>query len=477
MRADKLERVAAIAAGVALFAWFVFVFRGGLASWFDADDLMNLHYYWERHWSTLIQSNLAFWSSYYRPAAGLFYRSIYALWGFNPLPFRIAVLVLLSADFALLAIVVWQLTGSRWCAPIALSAIGVNPGFAAAYFDTGTIYDILAYVFFWGGFALYVRFRQSERLPGWGRLAGFLCLFVGALDAKEIAVSLPVAVGLYELVWHPPANWKPAELWRWIWHQGRFAAIAALFDVAYVIGKRYGPDSLWQAEAYHPHYSATAYFESLSHYLRELIYKPVKISSWQMAGLLVAMLAVAAMARRRCLLWALGFIAVSVLPLAFIPGRAGFACLIPSVGWAVYATGLLDWLLESLTGRRVWLRSAVQVLLFLALLAVLARWQRNFIEMHAGAAHDMQMRYRRYIEQIHALIPAPRKGARILLLSDAEGRDDYDVFFVMRLYYGDPRLRVERMPVWRQLHMQVDPSGYDYVLDWVDNRFVLVSHN
>jgi hypothetical protein len=22
----------------------------------------------------------------------------------------------------------------------------------------------------------------------------------------------------------------------------------------------------------------------------------------------------------------------------------------------------------------------------------------------------------------------------------------------------------------------VDPSAYDYVLDWVDNRFVLVSH-
>ena len=45
-------------------------------------------------------------------------------------------------------------------------------------------------------------------------------------------------------------------------------------------------------------------------------------------------------------------------------------------------------------------------------------------------------------EQIHALIPAPRKGARILLLSDADGRDDYDVFFVIRLFYGDPALDV-----------------------------------
>jgi hypothetical protein len=49
--------------------------------------------------------------------------------------------------------------------------------------------------------------------------------------------------------------------------------------------------------------------------------------------------------------------------------------------------------------------------------------------MHAKSGARWQGRFRRYIEQIHALIPAPRKGARILLLSDAEGRDDYDVYF------------------------------------------------
>jgi len=475
MRADKLGRVLVLAAGVALFAWFVFVVRGGLASWFDGDDLMNMHMYWSKPWSALLKANLTFWSSYYRPAGGLFYRSIYALWGFNPLPLRIGVLAFLSVDFALLAIVVWQLTASRWCALIALLVLGINPGFSAAYFDTGTVYDILAYAFFWGGFALYVHFRQSGRLPGGGRLAGFLCLFVAALDAKEIAVSLPVAVGLYEFVWHPPATWKPAELWHWIWHEGRFAAIGAVFDAAYIAGKRYGPDSLWQVGPYQPHYSVAAYFESLSHYLRELIYKPVKVSSWQIAALLVAMLAVAAISRRRSLLWSAGFIAVSVLPLAFIPGRGGFAYLVPSVGWAVYASGLLDWLLEKLAGRRITVRRAAQVVVFAALAAVLTPWQRNWIEMHGRAAHNMQSLLRGYIGQIHALIPAPRKGAQILLLSDAETRDDWNVYFVIRMRYGDPQLQVYRMTVWNKFHVKVDPASYDYVLDWVDNRWVLVS--
>ena len=352
--------------------------------------------------------------------------------------------------------------------------MGINPSFAAAYFDTGTIYDVLAYAFFWGGFALYVRFRHAGRPLGWGRLALVFGLFVAALDAKEIAVSLPVALGLYELIWHPPANWKLAELWRWIRQEGRFALIGGFADVAYVAGKRYGPDSLWQEGPYHPQYSVAAYFQSLSRYVCQLIYKPVTISSsWQIAGLLAAMLVVAALARRRCLLWGVGFIAVGVLPLAFIPGRGGFAYLVPSVGCAVYACGLSGWLLEWLTGRRVRLRRAAQVVLFAALVIIVARWQRTWIEMSSHAAHDMQGRFRKYIDQIHALIPAPRKGARILLLSDAEGRDDYDVFFVTRLYYGDPKLDVERMTVWRQHNVHVDLSSYDYVLDWVDNRFVL----
>jgi hypothetical protein len=490
MRADQLggaqpERQAkppappsrlALAAGVALFAWFVYVVRGGLASWFDNDDLMNLYYYWVRPWSALLKANLTFWSSFYRPAGGLFYRTIFALWGFHPLPFRIATLALLAVNFGLLALVVWQLTGSRWGVLVALLLVGINPSFAAAYFDTGTIYDVLAYTFFWSAFALYVRFREVGRMPGWGGFALVFCLLAAALDAKEIAVSLPVAVGLYELAWHAPVNWKLAELWRWICHEGRFAAIGGLADIAFIIGKRYGPGSLWLVEPYQPHYSVAAYFQSLSHYLRQLIFQPVSISPRGIGWLLAAMLALGAITRRRCLLWAVGFIAVGVLPLAFIPGRGGFAYLVPSVGWAVYVSGLLDWLVASLTGGRVWPRRAVQAVLFAALVFVLAPWQRKWIDMHGGAAHDMQGHFRRYIEQIRALIPAPRKGAHILLLSDAEGRSDYDVCFVMLLYYGDPKLEVHRMAVWREYHVQVDPSAYDYVLDWVNNRFVLVSH-
>jgi hypothetical protein len=184
MGADKWERLAAYAAGTALFVWFISLIRRGLASWFDADDLMNLHGYWIQPWAALLRANLMFWSSFYRPAGGLFCRSIYALWGFHPLPFHIVAMVWLAVDFALLAVVVWQLTGSRWGVLIALMLVGINPSFADAYFDTGSVYDVLAYAFYWGGFALYVHFRRAARLPGWGRLAIVFGLFVAALGRQ-----------------------------------------------------------------------------------------------------------------------------------------------------------------------------------------------------------------------------------------------------------------------------------------------------
>jgi hypothetical protein len=51
MRTDKFDRKLAYAAGATLFAWFIVLVRGGLDSWFDSGDLMNIHFCWVRPWS------------------------------------------------------------------------------------------------------------------------------------------------------------------------------------------------------------------------------------------------------------------------------------------------------------------------------------------------------------------------------------------------------------------------------------------
>ncbi|HVN05535.1 MAG TPA: hypothetical protein VMT86_14015 [Bryobacteraceae bacterium] len=464
------RRILAYAAGFALFAWFVFLIRGSLSCWFDADDLMNMHRAWERPWSTLLWANVTFWSSYYRPGGALLYRSLYACWGFHPLPLHIAAFVFLCADFALLAAVVYQLTESRWAALLALLLVGINPTFSAAYFYTGNLYDILAYLFFWAVFVFYVCLRRDGRVPGLRELIILLCLFVAALNAKEIAVSLPPAVALYELIWHPPNGW------RWITQEGRFASIGALFDSVYIIGKQHGPDTLYQYDAYRPHYSLSAYIQSLSHYLHELLYRPSPDWHWQILWVIAGMTAIAAVTRLRCLIWSIGFILIGVLPLSFIATRTGSAYLLPAVGWAVYGAGLASWLVHLIPARQARLRTAVQVILLALLFVLLAPWQYRAFAAHARAVHEAEARFIDYHQQIHSLIPNPPKGAHILLLTDAGGYTDWDVYFLIRLSYADPSLQVERMSVRRAEHKQTNLATYDYLLDWAGRRFVLVKY-
>lgn len=88
----------------------------------------------------------------------------------------------------------------------------------------------------------------------------------------------------------------------------------------------------------------------------------------------------------------------------------------------------------------------------------------------------LRQRFLLCLGQIHTLIPTPRKGARILLLSDAPGWDGWHIYMLIRLTYGDPSLEAYRMTVWRANHLQLDPKTFDYVLDWVDGRFVLVNN-
>ena len=213
----SIERMLYLAAGFGLFAWFLFVVRGGLASWFDADDLMNLHYYWSRPWPALLKANLVFWSSYYRPGGGLFYRSIYALWGFHPLPFQ--------DRGAGVAFDRFRAAGRSGAAAYRI-ALGRADRLVSDGHQPGLRRRVLRYRHHLRRSGLYFLlgrrsrctciFASRGRYPVGGPLALLLCLFVAALDAKEIAVSLPVAVGLYELVWHPPASWRFPELWRWV---------------------------------------------------------------------------------------------------------------------------------------------------------------------------------------------------------------------------------------------------------------------
>jgi len=87
-----LTRVRLIDASLVLlaFCWLLLFAHQGLWAPFSGDDLMNLHGYLTRSPASLLSDNLRYWSTAYRPLGGLFYVTLYRVFGFNPLPFRVA---------------------------------------------------------------------------------------------------------------------------------------------------------------------------------------------------------------------------------------------------------------------------------------------------------------------------------------------------------------------------------------------------
>ncbi len=484
-----IQRGTALAAvaGIAYCVYFVTYTSGGLRSWFSSDDLMNLHYYWSRPLARLVESNIAFFTDYYRPMGGVYYRAIYAIWGFDPLPFHVAAFVLLSVNLALLYAVTVRLTASRICGFLALILSGTHASFVLLYFDTGMIYDVLAYSFYWAAFLSYVRIRHSNRIPRGWQIGLILAVAVSAMNAKEIAVTFPLAILLYELIWFPPQALKMREISRWIISgPGRSALIGGLLVAVYIVGKILGKESLVLQPLYRPQISALMYLETYGRYLSQWLYISPGISPLMVLCILILASGLAVISRRKHLMWAALFNLVSVLPIAFIPARNGFAFYLPAVGWTVYMSGLL--LLGADCVARVLLRSlahlkqirpetlhaGVRLSVLLTTAAVVLPIHVAMLQYPLASIHHVQDRNQRYWVQLRQVLPNPARGARVLIRDDPFPADTFDLYFLIRLMYADPTLTVDRV---RQTHSKgrnFRLADYDYVLNFVDGRFVLM---
>jgi hypothetical protein len=116
-------------------------------------------------------------------------------------------------------------------------------------FTSAFIYDVLCNLFYLAALGYYVRIRERDKSLTPVQLGGCLALYICALNSKEMAVSLPVIVLLYELVkYYQHADRKP--LLRWIRSDASPALVGGLITAIYVHGrlsvidsynKTYGP--------------------------------------------------------------------------------------------------------------------------------------------------------------------------------------------------------------------------------------------
>lgn len=410
-----------MAAAIVFLSFFFYCTTGGLSSWFSCDDLMNLHnsvskivlndakddfYFQPLGVPELLLGQFKVWGSLERPAGEAFYRAIYSLWGFSPLPYRVAAFAFLAANLGLLFLLARRLTGSDDAAVLAMLITGLHASFVSLYYDTGMIYDVLCFFFYFGALTWYVHNRSHGGDMGARKIAVLLCLFLMAVNSKEIGLSLPVALLGYELLWCQPGASKT----NWLRGPARAGLAVSLLAVLYLAGKFFGQGVMNSHAAYRPTLSVGLYMENYAAYLARWSYGLLPVSRGNMPYVLAAVILLSLAARRRAMIWAAIMIPVAILPLAFIPVRAGYAFYVPAVFWAVWLAETCAGLVQWVFGRFPRCLLAARVAVLLAAACLLPLHVRMFRDPLA-VVHDDQNANGRYHDQLLSVLPAVPPGA------------------------------------------------------------------
>ena len=131
------------------FAW------DGLSARWAADDMMNLYGAWKPGPWQLLLSQFRPWHGDYRPMGGAFYEVLFAMFGLNPLPYRVAVLLLLAFNLWLIYRIARLLGCDELRAAVAVVLAAYHAGLGCLHYNTDVIYDILCFTFYLSAFLYY----------------------------------------------------------------------------------------------------------------------------------------------------------------------------------------------------------------------------------------------------------------------------------------------------------------------------------
>jgi len=461
----------------ALFIGFYFITltKDAVLCYFSPDDLMNLHRSWAPPAGALVKANLLFFlnSPFYRPVGSDFYRVMFELAGLNPVPFHIVNLFILAANMWLTYCVARRLTGSKTAAALAALLISYHGRFINLYFDTGYIYDVLCCFFYFATLAFYLRVRSRPRPPRAWELVVMSAFFICALNAKEMAVTLPVSLLLYEWFYRRDAMRDATRsvrgFWKWLTADGRGVVVSGLLTLMFVIGRTRG-GGLMENSAYQPVFSWRRFMETSVNFVSPLFFRDDRFPfPFGVVTLIwLVLLAVAWATRSRALKFAWFFLMLSVLPVAFIPPRGPEQYYITFFGWVLYAATLLNEITKQLFSRMPQFArfeevrpAALLLCAAAAMYGINSAYTWSLVKSVAEEGEELRI----IANQIHQLRPALRQGSRILFLHDPI-EDPWRIQALISLSYGDDSLEIDR---GRNVEKPLGPSdiaSYDYVFDY-----------
>ncbi len=458
-------RALRITFAVLILAYLVRFAGPGLEAGFNGDDPMNIHYYWSRGAGQLLRNLPLFFTTYGRPMGGVYFSVLYHFFGLNPLPYHIVLTFLLVLNTFLAYRFGKLVSGSELTGALTALVTAYHACMAALVYLPAYVFDVLCFTFYFLAFTYYVSRRSCGVRLSWKQAATFLLLYVCALDSKEMAVTLPVMVLIYEAIWHPPAPLSFAAAARWLRNEALPALIAGSMTLVYILGKFFGSDSLVKLEAYRPVFTWSRYWESTTRFVNTIFYAPGLAPFGPVGVVLLAaiLLGIAWRSRQKYLLLMWFFIWIAPLPITFIPGRGGACLYIPLAAWAVIGVTLFLWLCSALAGSRVWMA-------VLVMLGIWIWWGWNDSRdrnVPPGIRRPGRLTWS-VIQQVRALQPAVEPGSRIYVVRGPS--PDWDTKFIIELVYRDRTVNVwlgEKAPL-----PPADIQRMDYVFTFEGEKLL-----
>jgi hypothetical protein len=439
-----------------LFHWQVF------QTDFARDEMHNLWSLWTPPRWKMLAALFLFWTKTVRPLAALYYVPLYQLFGLHPGSFTLVRNLALLVNTLIFCKLAGYVGRSAWVAMLASLPIAYQANLGNLAYDGAFIYDVLCGGFYFAALLYYIRRRRAQDSLCPGQIAMLSVLYIAALDSKEMAVSLPVMILAYELLF-----------------QGRKARFGPLIPIViltaiFIYGKTTGEGALTELEAYRPVFVWSRFAESNTRLMNEIFY-----TSAFTFGRVVGVWAVVLYLGLRNWglrtwdprwLFLLVWVVVTPLPVAFLTGRGGGVFYIPAAGWAI---------LTALAMRAVVRRFAQEPVAGLSRKTILAAgWCACAIAYtHETWRVDNQVRAgylaagfetRHAIEQFEALNLHPAQHSRIAFLNDPFP-GTYHTLFMGALLWRDATLDI------RLEHIEPIPKAeldrMDYIFDYVDGRF------
>ncbi len=422
--------------------------RHALQARFSTDDPMNMSLAWREGFGYWLWHGIMFWSTAYRPLGELFYLSIYRTFGLNPLPYRIVILCFVIANAYLSYLLAERITDSRAVGFLTGVFAGAHASMVGLYYQNDIIYDVLAYFFSMLTMICYVRIRRKGALPNWLQTIGIICLFLAALNSKEISVMVAGFILAYEVLFYGGPRMTPDAILAWMKREGRLPLLLVLLGVIYTAGKILGPNSLAHSGGYILRISAAKYLASRLHHWNDLFYMLPMFGQKTIIAIDVLLLALLLFLKKSpAVRWCCFYVLTAALPITFIPERGGAELYLALFGWALLLSIVFVKLIERLSPTLVWTRFQMPPPATAAALVIVLAYGyvSETVQVWRGQpdAHLRdQIQTWSILSQLENLPFRPEHGSRVLFLD--EPFKDYRMAFIAQLVWDDHSLLIDQ---------------------------------